>query len=82
MSKKAKQHKAIVPGNGMAVNVLGSTREDLGFALKTWKRKVKSAGLIEKCQKRREFVKPSVINRAKMINAKFIQQVRDSHEKL
>lgn len=82
MSKKAKQHKATVPGNGLAVNVLGNSKEELNQALKTWKRKLKNAGVIETCQERREFIKPSVINRAKMITAKFIQQVRDKREKL
>jgi small subunit ribosomal protein S21 len=82
MSKKAKQHKSIVPGNGLAVNVLGNTKEELNQALKTWKRKIKNAGVIETCQSRREFNKPSVINRAKLINAKFIQYIRDQREKL
>ena len=82
MSKKAKQHKATVPGNGMAVNVLGNTKEELNQALKTWKRKIKNAGIIETCQSKREFNKPSVINRAKLINAKFIQYIRDQREKL
>ena len=82
MSKKAKQHKSIVPGNGLAVNVLGNTKEELNQALKTWKRKIKNAGVIETCQSRREFIKPSVINRAKLINAKFIQYIRDQREKL
>jgi len=82
MSKKAKQHKSIVPGNGLAVNVLGNTREELNQALKTWKRKIKNAGIIETCQSRREFIKPSVINRAKLINAKFIQYIKDQREKL
>ena len=82
MSKKAKQHKSIVPGNGLAVNVLGNTKEELNQALKTWKRKIKNAGVIETCQSRREFNKPSVINRAKLINAKFIQYIKDQREKL
>ena len=82
MSKKAKQHKSIVPGNGLAVNVLGNTKEELNQALKTWKRKIKNAGVIETCQSRREFNKPSVINRAKLINAKFIQYIRDQRDKL
>lgn len=82
MSKKIKQHKSIVPGNGMAVNVLGNTKEDLSYALKQWKRKVKNAGIIEIIQSKREFIKPSVINRSNLKNAKFIQQVRDKREKI
>ena len=82
MSKKVKQHKAIVPGNGMAVNVLGSEKEDLAFALKTWKRKVKSAGIVEILTEKREYIKPSVKNRAQNIKAKYIQQIRDNREKI
>jgi len=40
MSKKQKQHQQTVPGKSLAVNVIGSTREDLAYALKAWKRKV------------------------------------------
>ena len=46
MSKKQKQHQTIVPGNPLAVNVVGTQREDLGFALKVWKRKVKNSGIL------------------------------------
>ena len=34
MTKKQKQHQTIVPGNALAVNVVGTAREDLAFALK------------------------------------------------
>jgi hypothetical protein len=44
MNKKQKQHQSIVPGNATAVNVVN---QDLGFALRTWKRKVKDAGVLE-----------------------------------
>jgi|LauGreDrversion4_2_1035121.scaffolds.fasta_scaffold01139_15 small subunit ribosomal protein S21 len=81
MSKKVKQHKAIVPGNGMAVNVLGPAKEDLAFALKNWKRKVKSAGIVDILNERREYIKPSVTNRAQNIRAKYIQRMRSLNEK-
>ena len=32
MSKKQKQHKAIVPGHATAVNVVGTSREDFAHA--------------------------------------------------
>lgn len=78
MSKKVKQHKAIVPGNGLAVNVLGTQKEDVAFALKIWKRKIKSAGIVETLTERREFIKSSVKNRAQRNKAKYIQQIRSA----
>ena len=42
MNKKQKQHQMIYPGAGLGVKVVGSTREDLSFALKTFKKKVKN----------------------------------------
>jgi hypothetical protein len=44
MNKKQKQHQTTVAGNPLAVNVIGNQREDLAFALKSWKRKVKASG--------------------------------------
>ena len=79
MSKKQKQHQQTVPGKSLAVNVIGSTREDLAYALKAWKRKVKSAGILEQTKDRREFIKPGVIKRQKMQHAKFMQKVRNQH---
>ena len=76
MSKKVKQHKAIVPGNGLAVNVLGTQKEDVAFALKIWKRKIKSAGIVETLSERKEFTKPSVKRRAQRSRAKYIQKIR------
>jgi len=77
MSKKQKQHQTIVPGNPLAVNVVGTQREDLAFALKSWKRKVKSSGVLEKIKERREFEKPSVTRRKQLQAAQFIQRIKD-----
>jgi small subunit ribosomal protein S21 len=79
MTKKQKQHQTIVPGNALAVNVVGNTREDLAFALKTWKRKIKNSEVLEQTKARKEFIKPSVVKRKQLIAAKFIQKVRDKH---
>ena len=76
MSKKVKQHKAIVPGNGLAVNVLGTQKEDVAFALKIWKRKIKSAEIVETLSERKEYTKPSVKRRAQQSRAKYIQKIR------
>jgi ribosomal protein S21 len=81
MSKKQKQHKMIVPGNSLAVNVVGTEREDLAIALKTWKRKVKASGVLEAVKDRKEFIKPSVIKRQQHANAAYMQYIRDMHSK-
>jgi small subunit ribosomal protein S21 len=77
MNKKQKQHQTIVPGNPLAVNVVGSAREDLAFALKTWKRKIKNSEILEQTKDRKEFLKPSVRKRKQLQDAKFIQMIRD-----
>lgn len=81
MSKKVKQHQQIVPGNALAVHVVGKQREDLAHALKTWKRKVKSAGILESVKDRREYMKPGIKQRKQLQRAKFMQMVRDLHAK-
>lgn len=77
MSKKQKQHQTTVPGNALAVNVVGTQREDLAFALKSWKRKVKSSGVLERVKERREFEKPSVARRRQLQSAQFMQRIKD-----
>ena len=79
MNKKQKQHQSIVPGKSLAVNVVGNTREDLAFALKIWKRKIKNSQILEKTRDLTEFIKPSVKRRQQLTNAKFLQKVRDRH---
>jgi ribosomal protein S21 len=79
MSKKQKQHQAIVPGNTLAVKVAGTTREDLGHALKTFKRKMKSSGILEKIKDIKTFTKPCMLRRDELNNAKYIQKIRDMH---
>lgn len=77
MNKKQKQHQTTVAGNPLAVNVIGTAREDLAFALKTWKRKVKTSGVLEKVKDRREFIKPSVKKRKQLQAAQFMQRIKD-----
>ena len=77
MNKKQKQHQQIVPGNSLAVQVVGTESIDLAHALKAWKRKVKNAGILEAVKDRREFIKPSVIKRQQNIRASYIQMIRD-----
>lgn len=63
----------------MGVSVIN---HDLGYALKTWKRKIKNAKLSEQLIENKEFIKPSVTNRAKLIKAKFMQMVRTNRDKI
>lgn len=77
MNKKQKQHQSIVPGNATAVNVVGAQREDLAFALRLWKRKVKTSGVLEKIKDNKEFIKPSVKQRQQRQQAQFIQKIRN-----
>jgi hypothetical protein len=79
MSKKQKHHQSIIPGHGMGVAVIN---RDLGYALKTWKRKTKNNNLSEQLIENKEFIKPSVVHRAKMISAAFLQMVKTKREKL
>ena len=76
MNKKQKQHQQIVPGNPLAINVVGTDNLDLAHALKAWKRRVKSAGILDEIKSRREYIKPSVQSRQQHQKAKYIQQIR------
>jgi small subunit ribosomal protein S21 len=80
MNKKQKQHQTVVPGNPLAVKVVGTQREDLGFALKAFKRKIKSSGILESVKDRKEFIKPSIKNRKLVQRAQFIQKIKDRND--
>ena len=80
MNKKQKQHQTIVPGNSLAVNVVGTQREDVSFAIKTWKRNVKASGILERIKDEKEFIKPSVKKRKQLQRAQFIQKIKDRNE--
>jgi small subunit ribosomal protein S21 len=78
MNKKQKQHQSIVPGNATAINVVN---RDLSFALRTWKRKVKDAGVLEYVKDNRTFTKPSVKRRDMISKAKYSQKMQDLQNK-
>jgi small subunit ribosomal protein S21 len=80
MNKKQKQHQTTVPGNPLAVKVVGTQREDLGFALKAFKRKIKSSGILESVKDRKEFEKISVRKRKQIQRAQFIQKIKDRND--
>ena len=78
MNKKQKQHQTIVPGNSVAVNVIN---QDLGFALRTWKRKVKDSGVLEHVKDNRTYTKPSVKRRDDISKAQYRQKMQDLQNK-
>lgn len=55
MNIKSKQFGVIVPGSTMSVKVAG----DLGFAMRTWKKKLKENEVIQDTFERKFFTKPS-----------------------
>jgi small subunit ribosomal protein S21 len=79
MSKKQKQHQAIIPGHATAVKLAGTSREDFAHAMKFFKRKVKSSGVLEKIKDNKTFIKPSAKRRKELSAARYIQYVRDLH---
>mgnify|MGYP003155296783 CR=1 FL=1 len=74
MNKRQKQHKSIIPGNGNAVSVVD---KDLGFALRTFKRKIKESKVLEKFKQNQEFIKHSVKRKNEIERAKYIQKIRN-----
>ena len=79
MNKRQKQHKTIVPGNGSAVSVVNN---DLSFALRTFKRKIKESKVLEKFKQNQEFVKHSIKRRSQIARAKYIQQIKSINDNL
>jgi ribosomal protein S21 len=77
MNKKQKHHKSIVPGAPSATAVV---EKDIAFALRTFKRNVKHMGVLDTIKENRTFSKPSVKRRAQLINAKYMQKIRDIHQ--
>lgn len=74
MNRKQKQHKTSVPGHFAGVVVVDN---DLAYALRTFKRKMKETGVLEKIKDNRTFIKPSVKRRSQISRAKYIQYIRD-----
>jgi hypothetical protein len=81
MNKKQKQHQMIVPGNGLAVNVVGTEKHDIAIAIKTWKRKVKTAGVLEITRDRKEHIKNCVTKRQEKNKAIYFQRIQDLRDK-
>ena len=54
--------------------------ENIDRALKRYKRKFDKTGVVRQLRKRQQFTKPSVVRRAQVQKAAYIQGLRDSEE--
>ena len=54
--------------------------ENIERALKKFKRKAEKTGIIKEVRSRKQFDKPSVVNRKKMMKAVYVQQLRRNEE--
>ena len=54
--------------------------ESIDRALKKYKRKFDKTGTVRQLRARQAFIKPSVVNRAKIQKAAYIQNMRDNLE--
>ena len=76
MNKKQKYHQSILPGTTSGSKVVN---RDINFALRMWKKKLKESDILTQLKDKKEFLKPSVINRATKINAVYMQKIKDLH---
>jgi len=74
MNKQIKHHKSIVPGNSKSTKVIN---RDINFALRLWKKQVKSADSINKLKSLKEFEKPSITKRRQKQAAVYKQKIAD-----
>ena len=78
MSKKIKQHQSIIPGQSSGAKVVN---RDINFALRTWKRKVKSSNILNTLKDKKEYIKPSFLKRQQLISASYKQKLRSLDDK-
>ena len=77
MNKKQKHHQSIIPGHGIGAKVVN---RDINFALRIWKRKLKTSNILNDLKDNREYIKPSISKRQQKIKASYIQQLRSLDE--
>mgnify|MGYP003627781056 CR=1 FL=1 len=77
LNKKQKYHQSIIPGHGIGSKVVN---HDLNFALRMWKRKLKSSDVLTKLKENNEYIKPSRIKRTKKMAAIYKQQMDNLKE--
>lgn len=54
--------------------------ENIDRALKRYKRKFDKTGVVRQLRKRQQFTKPSVVRRAEIQKAAYVQGLRDAEE--
>ena len=75
MNKNQKHHQSVCPG--VAVRVVKTKRHpkgDVEFALKKFKKEIKSSGRLQELKDRREFTPKKAIQRAQKSRARYFQQ--------
>ena len=77
MNKKQKHHQSVIPGHATGAKVVN---HDINFALRIWKRKLKTSDILNDLKENREYIKPSVSKRQQKIKAIYIQQIRSMEE--
>ena len=74
MNKHHKSHKSIVPGNSFSTKVIN---KDINFALRSWKKQLKTSNTLDILKEKQEFEKPSVTKRKIKNSAVFNQYIQD-----
>jgi ribosomal protein S21 len=76
MNKNQKHHESIHPGVGVSVvKTKRSPNGDIEFALKKFKKEVKSSGKLTKLRERRHFTPKKDIQRQQKARARYFQQM-------
>ena len=78
MNKHLKQHKSIVPGKSNSTNVVN---RDINFAIRNWKKHVKTSGILDILKEKQEFEKNSITKRRILSNAMYKQYLQDLKER-
>ena len=75
MNKNQKHHESIHPGVGVSVvKTKRSPNGDIEFALKKFKKEVKSSGKLTKLRERKQFESKKSIQRKQKERARYFQQ--------
>ena len=76
MNKNQKHHESIIPGIGVSVvKTKRNPNGDIEFALKKFKKEVKSSGKLTNLRERRHFISKKDIQRDQKDRARFFQQL-------
>ena len=77
MNKHYKYHKSIVPGNTHSTKVVN---RDINFALRLWKKQIKTSGTLDILKSKQEFEKSSVTQRKIKSAAQYKQFLKTLQE--